>query len=69
MIEALSETEQRLCAQFQGAVISTNKERQSRILLQLAEIHMLRARKTGRLDDFPRATGLYSSLIKHIYII
>ena len=58
MIAALKEREQVLCAQFQGAVVSNNGERQSKILLQLAEVHMLRARKAGRLDDFPRAVGM-----------
>ena len=62
MIPALKEREQILCAQFQGAVVSTNSERQSTILLHLAEVYMLRARKAGRLDDFPRAVGMLVTL-------
>ena len=64
MIAALKDVEQRLCAQFQGAVVSNNRERQSKMLLQLAEVHILRARKTGRLDDFPRAVGTFRCRLK-----
>ena len=69
MIAALKDVEQRLCAQFQGAVVSNNRERQSKMLLQLAEVHILRARKTGRLDDFPRAVGTFRCRLKKYGIL
>ena len=45
LLAALTQNELRLCNQFQGAVASSVLPRQMDVLLQLADLHIYRAKK------------------------